>query len=155
MVSHPAFDGQVVFETTYITLEAHIVINRVYEHRPKKLAGELATLFDNFALFVACTTAIHFTLPADADADLVALQVFWNAVTTSDDYPALWDLFLKTISREVNQEWVDAYAKGQPRRLRVERALGNGTRLTDEEKKIPTSSSGAGNDASDSAPRPS
>lgn len=159
MAIHRAFDGQVIFDVHLFNLQAHIIYKRIYENRPKIEGDGLAAtqtkiLFDNFATFLACTTDIAFDLPEDADVDLLALRDFWQAAQNSNDYPALWDLFLRCVTLDISDTWTQVYREAQPRRLRVERELGNPERLTDEEKKIPPSSSDGGNGETVSAPRP-
>lgn len=115
------FEGQVVFYTTFQTLESLIVSDKidaaVPEHDSYAEDSWEAIFFENFRIALANTVSIDFKLKKDTDWELRNLKDFWKLAEGSDDYAALWPKFRQMVTLGVHNVWRDAVGASVPARL--------------------------------------
>lgn len=110
-----AFDGRVTFVMTpFVSFENRIAIDVVVDAMMEAypdygaMEGTLKSALNIFMLCVAETTAIEFNLSESDHPALHNLATFWAEWQASDDYPSLFQRFLKTIDIDIGNTWWEA-----------------------------------------------
>lgn len=140
---YEAFDGQVVFHTTFGSLLSIVVHEAIDEALPELAAllaipepppngkkakaeppkpaprAQTGYIFSAFRMYLGDTVDIEFHLHEDADPDLVALRDWWDMAQANPDYRVLWRQFCAEIKPSVYHEWNNAIDAGVPERWKA------------------------------------
>jgi len=130
---YECFEGQVVFYTTYQSLECFIVRDAVDAALPDMAdesrqrftqngtadpaRAQIVTIYRNFRQFLGDTSRIEFHLSKESDSDLLDFRDWWKSAQNNADYAALWVTFRRVVTWDVQSAWIQALENAVPQRL--------------------------------------
>ncbi len=116
-----AYDGKVVFYTTFNTLESLIVREAidaaVPEHKEFPSGSQIEAIYANFRSYMSNTADIEFHLDKDDDDDLREFKSFWKTAKGNTNWAEVWKSFRKQTTLDIHNIWDDATDVAIPRRL--------------------------------------